>query len=73
MFRLRQPNHSHRTHLSRLRFHLAIARAFSTHGIEACCRLQAEAVNVSDGGLKTALKKTLEDYRAGKLPEVKEE
>lgn len=36
-------------------------------------RLQEEAVNVSEEGLKSALEKTLADYRAGKLPEVKEE
>ncbi len=36
-------------------------------------RLQEEAVNLAEGGLKAALEKTLADYRADKLPEVKEE
>jgi S1-C subfamily serine protease len=36
-------------------------------------KLQEEAVNVAEAGLKTQLEKTLDDYRSGKLPEVKEE
>jgi hypothetical protein len=36
-------------------------------------RLQAEAVNVADESVKAMMEKTLTDYRAGKLPEVKEE
>jgi S1-C subfamily serine protease len=36
-------------------------------------KLQEEAVNVAEAGLKTQLEKTLDDYRSGKLPEVEVE
>lgn len=36
-------------------------------------RLQEEAVNVGGDAMKAELEKTLADYRAGKLPEIKEE
>lgn len=40
---------------------------------EEALKLQEEAVNLAGDGLKTPLEKTLTEYRAGKLPEVKEE
>ena len=39
---------------------------------EEAVRLQEEAVARADGTLRAALEKSLADYRAGKLPEVKE-
>ena len=36
-------------------------------------KLQEEAVNVADESMKAMMEKTLTEYRAGKLPEVKEE